>query len=64
VVCGDALRTRSSELLTVKESAGRILYVEDDEVTRELFTSVMTMNNYRIAAAEKCDDALMLVSCF
>lgn len=53
-------RMQPSELLTVKESAGRILYVEDDEDTRELVTCVMTMNNYRIAAAENCHDALML----
>jgi DNA-binding response OmpR family regulator len=53
-------RMQPSELLTVKESAGRILYVEDDEDTRELVTCVMKMNNYRIAAAENCHDALML----
>src|SRR5438093_1386621 len=53
-------RMQPSELLTVKESGGRILYVEDDEDTRELVTCVMTMNNYRIAAAENCHDASML----
>jgi DNA-binding NtrC family response regulator len=43
----------------MKASAGRILYVEDDEDTRELVTWVLAMNNYRIVAAENCDDALM-----
>ena len=49
-----------SELLTMKGSAGRILFVEDDGDTRELVTCVLTMNNYKVVAAEKCDDAFML----
>jgi DNA-binding response OmpR family regulator len=44
----------------MKASAGHILYVEDDEDTRELVKYVMAMNNYRIVAAEDCDEALML----
>jgi len=39
---------------------GNILYVEDDQDTRDLVTCVLTMNNYRIVAAEDCDEALML----
>jgi DNA-binding response OmpR family regulator len=39
---------------------GHILYVEDDEDTRELVTCVLAMNNYKVVAAETCDDALML----
>lgn len=49
-----------SELLTMKASAGRILYVEDDEDTRELVTCVLAMNDYKVVTAENCDDALML----
>jgi DNA-binding response OmpR family regulator len=49
-----------SELLNMKALAGRILYVEDDEDTRELVTCVPAMHNYEVVAAENCDDALML----
>jgi len=44
----------------MKASSGYILYVEDDQDTRDLVTCVLTMNNYRIVAAEDCDEALML----
>jgi two-component system phosphate regulon response regulator PhoB len=44
----------------MKESAAHILYVEDDEDTRELVTWVLAINNYEVVAAENCDDALML----
>ena len=44
----------------MKASLGYILYVEDDQDTRDLVTCVLTMNNYRIVAAEDCDEALML----
>ena len=44
----------------MKVSVGHILYVEDDEDTRELVTFLLAMNNYRVVAAENCDDALML----
>ncbi len=44
----------------MKASAGRILYVEDDEDTRELVTCVLAMKNYKVVAAENCDDAFML----
>jgi DNA-binding response OmpR family regulator len=44
----------------MKASLGYILYVEDDQDTRDLVTWVLTMNNYRIVAADNCDDALMM----
>jgi DNA-binding response OmpR family regulator len=44
----------------MKESAAHILYVEDDEDTRDLVTWVLAMHNYKVIAAENCDDALML----
>jgi len=44
----------------MKASLGYILYVEDDQDTRDLVTCVLTMNNYRIVAADNCDDALMM----
>jgi CheY-like chemotaxis protein len=34
--------------------------VEDDKDTRELLTFVLALNNYKVVAAENCDDALML----
>ena len=54
-------RMQPSGLLTMKKSLGLILYVEDDEDTRELVTCVLAMNNYKVVAAENCEDALMLV---
>ena len=44
----------------MKASLGYILYVEDDQDTRDLVTWVLTMNNYRIVAVDNCDDALMM----
>jgi len=41
-------------------SAGHILYVEDDEDTRELVKCVMTMNNCKVIAAADWEDALRL----
>ena len=41
-------------------SAGYILYVEDDEDTRELVECVMTMNNCKVIAAADWEDALRL----
>jgi len=41
-------------------SAGHILYVEDDEDTRELVKCVLTMNNYKVIAAADWEDALRL----
>jgi CheY-like chemotaxis protein len=53
-------RMQPRGLLSMKASVGRILYVEDDKDTRELMTCVLAMNNYKVVAAENCDDALML----
>jgi len=44
----------------MKASLGYILYVEDDQDTRDLVTFVLTMNNYQIVAADNCDDAMMM----
>ena len=44
----------------MKAPVGHILYVEDDADTRELVTCVLAKNNYKVVAAENCDDALML----
>ena len=44
----------------MKESAAHILYLEDDEDTRDLVTWVLATHNYKVVAAENCDDALML----
>jgi DNA-binding response OmpR family regulator len=44
----------------MKASAGHILYVEDDEDTCDLVTRVLAMHNYKVVAAENCDDAFIL----
>jgi two-component system response regulator ResD len=44
----------------MKSSIGSILYVEDDEDTRELVTYVLARSNYKVVAAENYDDALRL----
>lgn len=44
----------------MKGPVGHILYVEDDEDTRELVTCELAIHNYKVVAAEDCDDALML----
>ena len=44
----------------MKSSVGHILYVEDDEDTRELVTYVLVKSNYKVIAAANWDDALML----
>ena len=44
----------------MKASAGHILYVEDDEDTCDLVTCVLAMHNYKVVAAENCDDAFIL----
>jgi DNA-binding response OmpR family regulator len=41
-------------------SAGHILYVEDDEDTRELVKRVMAMNNFKVIAAADWEDGLRL----
>ena len=44
----------------MKSSTRHILYVEDDEDTRELVTYVLVKSNYKVIAAANWDDALML----
>ena len=44
----------------MKPSTGHILYVEDDEDTRELVTYVLVKNHYKVTAVATADDALML----
>ena len=48
------LNLRSSSLV------GSILYVEDDEDTRELVSYVLAMKNYKVVAVENYEDALMV----
>ena len=45
---------------TMKPSTGDILYVEDDEDTRELVTYVLAQSHYKVTLAVNADDALML----
>jgi len=44
----------------MKSSAGHILYVEDDEDTRELVTYVLANSRYTVVAAATGDEALKL----
>jgi len=44
----------------MKASAGHILYIEDDEDTRELVKYAMAMNNYKVIAAADWEGALQL----
>jgi len=44
----------------MKSSAGHILYVEDDEDTRELVAYVLANSRYTVAAAANGDEALKL----
>ena len=44
----------------MKSSAGHILYVEDDEDTRELVTYVLANRRYTVVAAANGDEALKL----
>ena len=44
----------------MKSSAGHILYVEDDEDTRELVTYVLANGHYTVVAAANGDEALKL----
>ena len=39
-------------------SIGSVLYIEDDEDTRELVTLLLRQNDYEVVAAENYDDAL------
>ena len=44
----------------MKSSAGHILYVEDDEDTRELVTYVLANSHYTVVAAASGNEALKL----
>ncbi len=44
----------------MKSPTGHILYVEDDEDTRELVTYVLAKSYYKVIAAANGDDALRL----
>ena len=44
----------------MKSSAGHILYVEDDEDTRELVAHVLANSRYTVVAAANGDEALKL----
>jgi DNA-binding response OmpR family regulator len=46
--------------LRSSSSVGSILYVEDDEDTRELVTYLLGRSNYKVFPAENYDDALRL----
>jgi two-component system response regulator ResD len=46
--------------LRSSSSAGSILYVEDDEDTRELVTYLLGRSNYKVFPAENYEDALRL----
>jgi DNA-binding response OmpR family regulator len=48
------------QLLNLSSSVGSILYVEDDEDTRELVIYLLTRSNYKVVPAEDYDDALLL----
>jgi len=44
----------------MKPSAGHVLYIEDDEDTREVVKYALGMNNYKVIAAANWEDALQL----
>ena len=41
-------------------SSGSVLYIEDDEDTRELVTLVLKQSNYEVVAADNYEEALLL----
>jgi len=44
----------------MRPSTGHVLYIEDDEDTRELVTYVLVKSHYKVADAANGDDALRL----
>ena len=44
----------------MKSSVGHVLYIEDDEDTRELVTCVLAGSNYKVVPAKNYEDALLL----
>ena len=53
-------RSRLLNNLRSSSSIGTILYVEDDEDTRELVALMLAGSNYQVVPAENHDDALLL----
>ena len=55
-------RLQPGGLLNLRPSSpvGTILYVEDDDDTRELVAYLLARNNYKVVPAESYDDALLL----
>ena len=55
-------RLQPGGLLNLRPSApvGTILYVEDDDDTRELVALMLAGSNYKVVPAENHDDALLL----
>jgi DNA-binding response OmpR family regulator len=49
-----------SGLHNIRSSTGSILYIEDDQDTRELVTYVLAQENYKVVPADNYDDALLL----
>ncbi|MDX6501480.1 MAG: hypothetical protein QOG23_4740 [Blastocatellia bacterium] len=47
-------------LPNMKPSTGHVLYIEDDEDTRELVKYALGMSNYKVIAAANLEDALRL----
>lgn len=47
-------------LFNMKSAVGHILYLEDDEDTRDLVTYLLAQSNYTVVAAENYHDALQL----
>lgn len=47
-------------IFKMKPWAGHILYVEDDEATREFVTYLLTRSYYNVVTADSCGDALWL----
>lgn len=50
--------SRRPGLPNMKPSTGHVLYIEDDEDTRELVKYALGMSNYKVIAAAKLEDAL------
>lgn len=47
-------------IFKMKPSAGHVLYVEDDEATREFVAYLLMRSNYNVVTADSCGDALWL----
>ena len=45
----------------MKETAYRVLFLEDEPTIREVLTEYMTMSGYRVTGAERGDKAMALL---